>query len=213
MFQFFSCLSWRISFLSVCFVLLISSSQVFAYRSGEPDNFSSALVNAAIERTKHWVIYDGSYRKIAYPNGDVPSYVGVCTDVVIRSYRELGIDLQKDVHEDMASAFSTYPNIWGLSRPDKNIDHRRVPNLKAFFQRHGIVLSASDDPTDYKPGDIVTWVLKKNQPHIGIVIDQKSDDGKRPLIVHNIGWGPEIEDMLFDYTITGHYRYYGALTD
>lgn len=211
MFQFIPCLSWRIRFLSVCFLVLFPFSQGLAYRSGEPDNFSSALVDAAIDRTKKWIVYDGSYRKIAYPGGDVPSYIGVCTDVVIRSYRELGIDLQKDVHEDMAHAFDTYPKIWGLSRPDKNIDHRRVPNLKTFFQRNGIVLTVSNDPDDYKPGDIVTWVLQKNQPHIGIVIDKKSADGKRPLIVHNIGWGPKAEDMLFDYKITGHYRYYGEL--
>ena len=192
-------------------LLLVLSTNAFAYRDGEPSQFSKQLVAAAMERTKRTFIYDGSYRKISYPGGDVPDHLGVCTDVIIRSYRKLGIDLQKDVHEDMRTAFGDYPKIWGLSRPDKNIDHRRVPNLKALFRRHGTELEITSDPSDYKPGDIVTWVLDRNQPHIGIVSNKKSLDGKRPLIVHNIGWGTKADDMLFDYKITGHYRYYGVL--
>ncbi|MBU4036351.1 MAG: DUF1287 domain-containing protein, partial [Proteobacteria bacterium] len=164
---------------------------------------------AAVERTSHTVRYDGSYRKIAYPNGDVPGQVGVCTDVIIRVYRKLGIDLQLDVHEEMKSNFAKFPKNWGLTHPDSNIDHRRVPNLQALFNRKGIVLPVTDNPKDYVSGDLVTWVLPGNLPHIGIVVDRRSHDGSRPLIVHNIGQGPQLEDMLFGYPITGHYRYYG----
>ncbi|CCN36470.1 conserved hypothetical protein [Vibrio nigripulchritudo SO65] len=168
------------------------------------------LVDAAMERTEHFVIYDGSYVSIPYPNGDVAPNKGVCTDVIIRSYRTLDIDLQKRVHEDIKAHFEQYPSkrIWGLSRPDKNIDHRRVPNLQAYFKRHGESLRVSQKGTNYKPGDIVTWMLPGNLPHIGIVVDQRSEDGERPLIVHNIGFGPKMDDMLFDYQITGHYRYF-----
>ena len=178
--------------------------------SAAPDDHRARLVDAALERTHHSVTYDGSYRRIAYPGGDVPDDVGVCTDVVIRAYREIGIDLQRDVHEDMAGAFDAYPSIWGLTRPDPNIDHRRVPNLRTLFDRHGEKLDTSGDGADYAPGDLVTWTLPGNLPHIGIVVDRRSRDGARPLIVHNIGAGPRLEDMLFDYPITGHYRYDGV---
>jgi uncharacterized protein YijF (DUF1287 family) len=141
--------------------------------------------------------------------GDVPKDTGVCTDVLVRSYRQLGVDLQKRVHEDMRANFSRYPRKWGLKRTDKNIDHRRVPNLRVFFTRHGQSLGVSSDPADYKAGDVVSWNLKPigTLDHIGIVSEKRSVDGKRPLIVHNIGRGPQIEDMLFSYKITGHYRY------
>ncbi len=182
-----------------------------AYREGEPEGFSKKLVVAALERTKHQVTYDGSYLSISYPNGDVPKETGVCTDVVIRSYRQLGIDLQKDVHEEMLAHFDVFPTNWGLSRPDPNIDHRRVPNLQTLFSRKGLVLPVTKDPKDYMAGDLVTWMVAGNLPHIGIVVEQRSPGGKRPLIVHNIGRGPKLEDMLFDYPITGHYRYYGSL--
>jgi len=166
------------------------------------------LVVAAKERLKHFVIYDGSYQSIAYPNGDVDKNKGVCTDVVIRSYRSLGIDLQKSVHEDMKKNFSAYPQIWGLKKPDSNIDHRRVPNLEKYFQRHGTILTISDQAKDYQPGDVVTWRLPNNLPHIGIVSNSLSDeDPIRYKIIHNIGWGPKLDDMLFDYKIVGHYRY------
>lgn len=179
--------------------------------SAERD-FKSALTEAAIERTKHTVRYDPSYLSIPYPNGDVPDDVGVCTDVVIRSFRSLGIDLQKEVHEDMRANFEKYPARWGLKKPDPNIDHRRVPNLRVFFSRHGKALPVTKNPADYRPGDLVTWTVPPNLPHIGIVVDRWtwSFRGRRPLVVHNIGRGPRLEDMLFDFPITGHYRYTGG---
>ena len=189
---------------------LVLPAMADAYRPGEPPDFSKNLVQAALERTRHEVIYDGSYFSIAYPNGDVPNDVGVCTDVIIRSYRQLGIDLQADVHEEMLLHFDAFPANWGLTKPDPNIDHRRVPNLQALFSRRGIVLPASRDPGDYVAGDLVTWMISGHLPHIGVITDQRSDDGLRPLVVHNIGQGPKLEDMLFDYPITGHYRYYGV---
>ena len=195
----------------IILTLLVIPVLVSAYRQGEPTNFSKKLIKAATERTKHIVRYDGSYRKISYPNGDVPDNVGVCTDVIIRSYRKLGIYLQKDIHEDMKENFDMYPKLWGLSKPDPNIDHRRVPNLQTLFKRKGILLPVTRNPNDYVAGDIVSWMLPGNLPHIGIVIDLRSGDGTKPLIVHNIGSGPVIEDILFDYQITGHYRYYGTL--
>lgn len=166
---------------------------------------STQLVNAALSQTLQPVIYDSSYRAIAYPLGDVPATYGVCSDVVIRAYRQIGIDLQKLVHEDMKANFSLYPNIWGLKKPDTNIDHRRVPNLEKFFARHGKILPISANPADYKAGDIVSWRVPL--PHIGIVSTLKTADGKRPLIIHNIGLGPQIEDILFNYPIQGHFRY------
>jgi len=174
--------------------------------------FGEKLAKAAVALTKQDVVYDSGYYHIAYPGGDVPAHVGVCADVVIRSYRALGIDLQKKVHEDMRDHFALYPKLWGLTGTDTNIDHRRVPNLRVFLARHGQSLSASGNPGDYQPGDIVTWNLIKNGnlPHIGIVSGLKLADGKRPLMVHNIGQGQKLEDMLFDYTVTGHYRYTGA---
>ena len=171
--------------------------------------FEKDIVAASVERTTHQVTYNGAYLSIPYPNGDVPKNIGVCTDVVIRSYRTLGTDLQQLVHEDMRDNFLQYPSkrIWGLNGTDKNIDHRRVPNLQTFFSRHGKVLKTTAVASDYKTGDIVTWMLAGNLPHIGIVIDRVNPKTGNPMIVHNIGSGPEIEDMLFNYKITGHYRY------
>ncbi len=167
------------------------------------------LVAAAIDRTRHHVRYDGRYFTMSYPGGDVPENLGVCTDVVIRAYRKLGVDLQSLVHRDMAANFSAYPSkrIWGLNRPDTNIDHRRVPNLQVFFTRQGKSLPVSGNPQDYLPGDLVSWRLPGNLPHIGIVTDRLAPGSGNPLIVHNIGAGPRIEDSLFSYDITGHYRY------
>jgi uncharacterized protein len=178
--------------------------------AGARQDFLKRLSTAAIERTHHTVRYVPAYVKIAYPGGDVPADTGVCTDEVIRSYRALGIDLQKEVHEDMVANFSAYPRKWSwlLARPDTNIDHRRVPNLQVFFTRKGETLRMTQQPADYQPGDLVTWDLGANVPHIGIVVDQKSSSG-RYLLVHNIGQGPKMEDVLFDWKITGHYRYYG----
>ena len=171
--------------------------------------FEESIVSALLERTKHNITYDGAYHSIAYPGGDVPENIGVCTDVIIRSYRKLGIDLQKRVHEDMLQNFALYPSklIWGLTKPDKNIDHRRVPNLQTYFKRHGHMLSISANPADYEAGDIVTWMLPGNLPHIGMVIDEHSKETGNPFIVHNIGRGPQKSDMLFNYKITGHYRF------
>ncbi len=165
------------------------------------------LIGAAIARTKAAVTYDPAYIRIPYPAGDVADDRGVCTDVIIRSYRAgLGVDLQKRVHEDMRRAFRVYPKNWGLRRPDPNIDHRRVHNLRRYFERHGSALPVTKMVVDYKPGDLVTWRLPGNLPHIGIVTDRPAPSGAR-LIVHNIGQGTRLEDMLFSYPITGHYRY------
>jgi len=164
------------------------------------------LVNAARQQTQMAVTYDGAYTRIAYPMGDVPADRGVCTDVVIRAYRAIGIDLQVLVHEDMRANFSSYPRLWGLSKPDTNVDHRRVPNLRKFLERAQATVTGTDAATAYAPGDLVTWMLPGNLPHIGIVSDRRTDTG-RPLVIHNIGAGPMEEDMLFAYPITGHYRY------
>lgn len=171
------------------------------------DNFYKQLSDAAVALTKDKVVYDPSYYTIPYPNGDVPPGRGVCTDVIIRAYRRLGIDLQQKIHEDMKTNFNKYPNIWGLKSPNKNIDHRRVPNQAKFFSRFGTILKILTNSDDYSPGDIVTWNLGKGIGHVGIVTDRKSRDGKRPLIVHNIGSGQVLEDCLFKFQITGHYRY------
>jgi len=171
--------------------------------------FTKRLVAAAIERTQHAVRYVSAYVRIPYPNGDVPADTGVCTDEVIRSYRAVGLDLQREVHEDMVLHFSEYPNRWGRTHADSNIDHRRVPNLMVFFQRKGESLPITSKAADYAPGDLVTWDLGHGVPHIGIVVDQKSGWSGRYMIVHNIGEGPKMEDVLFNWKITGHYRYYG----
>jgi uncharacterized protein YijF (DUF1287 family) len=173
------------------------------------------LVAAAIERTHHTVRYDPAYVRIPYPGGDVPASTGVCTDEVIRAYRAVGIDLQKEVHEDMASHLSAYPRKWNRSASgansatDPNIDHRRVPNLMVFFTRHGQSLPLSADANDYRPGDLVTWNLGRAVTHIGIVVSAKSPQSGRYLIVHNIGQGPQMADVLFNWKIIGHYRYVG----
>jgi uncharacterized protein len=170
-------------------------------------SFSRKLSEAALELTQDKVAYDPAYRSIPYPNGDVPKDKGVCTDVVIRAYRKLGIDLQKEVHEDMKANFSRYPTRWGLTRPDTNIDHRRVPNLEVFFERKGQKIAVTQNAADYKTGDIVTWMLGGRLPHIGIVTHKKSPDRRRPMIVHNVGGGQVLEDCLFSYPIVGHFRY------
>lgn len=172
-----------------------------------PD-FGARLSAAAIERTSHRVTYDSSYAVMSYPMGDVAADKGVCADVVVRSLRALDVDLQQLVHEDMKTAFNVYPSHWGLSRPDTNIDHRRVPNLEKFLTRKGARLASSLNPRDYKAGDIVAWNLRGNNgwlPHIGIVTDRIGPTG-RPMVVHNIGAGPKLEDVLFDWPMTGHYR-------
>lgn len=195
----------------VLFSTASSISQTQTVKDGARQEFLKKLVAAAEERTNHIVRYDPAYVRIPYPGGDVPADTGVCTDEVIRSYRAVGIDLQKEVHEDMAKNRSAYPQKWRTleSRTDTSIDHRRVPNLMVFFRRMGEALEITDRAADYLPGDLVTWDLGGDVPHIGIVVKEKSAEGGRHLIVHNIGEGPKREDVLFEWKITGHYRYYG----
>jgi uncharacterized protein len=193
----------------LCLILLVFWA--LPARAQEDRAFGLRLSHAALARTHSQVTYDPKYYDIEYPGGDVPADRGVCADVIVRSYRALSIDLQKRVHEDMVRAFSEYPQNWGLKRPDTNIDHRRVPNLRRFFERQGAEMPVTQNPADYKPGDIVTWNLTHGSggdlPHIGIVVHKRTQDGVRPLIVHNISAGPKLEDILFLYHITGHYRY------
>jgi uncharacterized protein len=167
------------------------------------------IAEAALARTALSIRYDPSYARIDYPGGDVPADRGVCADVIIRSLRKVDIDLQQLVHEDMSSDFSAYPDHWGLTRPDPNIDHRRVPNLERYFTRAGVKRPQSREAGDFEPGDIVAWNLRGASggwlPHVGIVSAEKAPSG-RPLIVHNIGAGVMAEDVLFAWPMTGHYR-------
>ena len=167
---------------------------------------SAKLVQAARSQVGVTLGYDPVYRRLDYPGGDVPLATGVCTDVLIRALRQQGLDLQKSVHEDMREHFSAYPRNWGLQRPDRNIDHRRVPNLMTWFKRQGMALNVSDKPADYRAGDVVTWDLGRGLTHIGIVSDRTSPAGV-PLVLHNIGRGTQEEDILFGFSITGHYRF------
>ena len=165
------------------------------------------LAFAAFDLTKQKVTYTDKYYKIKYPDGDIPANKGMAADVIVRAYRKLGIDLQKEVHEDMEKNFDKYPKDFGLKKPDANIDHRRVLNLMTFFQRKGKDKLISNEAIDYLPGDIVCWNLTGDLPHIGIVVDKKSEDKERYLIVHNNGAGQQLADCLFTYKIIGHYRY------
>lgn len=173
------------------------------------ETFADSLGRAALQLTSQEVIYDPAYYSIEYPNGDVPADRGVCCDVIIRAYRIMGIDLQKEVHEDMSEHFNHYPRLWGLESPDPNIDHRRVPNLMAYFKRHGEVKEITRDPGDYSPGDIVCWNLGGSVTHIGIVVALRSEKWDGYQVVHNIGAGQVLEDCLFDFTIIGHFYYDG----
>jgi uncharacterized protein len=189
--------SLTLTFFFICFCELSHAQKTFY----------DSLSDAAILLTKDRVTYDPAYFRIAYPNGDVPKDKGVCTDVVIRAYRKLGIDLQQLIHEDMQKNFTLYPKNWNLKKTDPNIDHRRVPNLMKFFSRKGKQLPNSLSANNYQPGDIVTWNLGGGVTHIGIVVNKRSEDNERFLVVHNIGRGQEFSDCLFSFTITGHYRY------
>ena len=186
----------------------ISESKPTTQLIENPTDFYEKLSNAAISIIDPEVVYTPAYVGIKYPNGDVPAKTGVCTDVVIRAYRKLGIDLQKEVHEDLKANFSLYPNLekWGLKTTDKNIDHRRVPNLEVFFSRKGATLPITQNPKDYKAGDLVTWMIGDKLPHIGIVTHIKSSN-ENPMIVHNVGSGQVLEDCLFSWKIVGHYKY------
>jgi uncharacterized protein YijF (DUF1287 family) len=192
---------------------VLAAAQMVAPEPGARREFLRRLVAAAIERTNHTVRYIPGYVRIPYPGGDVPADTGVCTDEVIRIYRAVGVDLQKEVHEDMKRNFAAYPSRsrWGLRQPDTNIDHRRVPNLMVFFARKGETLAISRRAEDYSPGDLVTWDLSSGVPHIGVVVDRKSAGSGRYMIIHNIGNGPQMEDVLFNWKITGHYRYFGPV--
>jgi len=187
-------------FRTFLFALILSGSAFGAETHG------LKLVEAAKAQIGVTLRYDSRYQRIPYPGGDVPLDRGVCTDVVIRAYRKLGIDLQLLVHQDMVKAWDSYPHSWHNKTPDSNIDHRRVPNLATFFKRNWQELSVSKESQAYLPGDIVTWRLTSGVPHIGVVSDQLSKSSV-PLVIHNIGWGTMLEDRLFDFVITGHYRY------
>ena len=186
---------------------IASNLKIENKRLENPTDFYQKLSNAALSIIDPDVVYTPSYVAINYPNGDVPAKTGVCTDVIIRAYRNLGIDLQKEVHQDMKTNFYLYPKTWGLKSTDKNIDHRRVPNLEVFFDRKGEKLKVTENASDYKTGDLVTWMINGKMPHIGIVTHKKSADGKRNLIVHNVGGGQVLEDCLFSWEIVGHFRY------
>jgi uncharacterized protein YijF (DUF1287 family) len=205
---------WPVRFstlLAIHVAACIGAAQTRSPKVNPVLEFRQKLMMAAVERTHHFVRYDGRYVRIAYPGGDVPADTGVCTDEIIRSYRAVGVDLQKQVHEDMLQNFAAYPNSrrWGLDQPDPNIDHRRVPNLMVFFSRKGEILPISESADAYSPGDIVTWDLGGGVLHIGIVVDQKGPQNGRFYVVHNIGAGPKMEDVLFRWKIIGHYRYNG----
>lgn len=163
---------------------------------------------SAIEQTGITTGYDPAYVRLDYPGGDVPQETGVCSDVIVRAFRKTGIDLQKKVHEDMSAAWSAYPQRWGNARPDSNIDHRRVLNLMTFFARQGKALPMTTTRDDYLPGDIVAWDLGGGVPHIGVVSNLVAESPKHFLIIHNIGAGTKAEDVLFNWKITGHYRFF-----
>lgn len=187
--------------------LLLALGLMPLHAPAQGTDTGSKIVTAARKQVGVTLSYDPAYVTLTYPGGDVPKERGVCTDVVVRALREgLTQDLQKLVHEDMRGNFSAYPKNWGLSRPDKNIDHRRVPNLQAFFKRRGYAVPVSKDPTDFKPGDLVTCTVPPNLPHVMIVSDKKTSGGV-PLVIHNIGRGAQEEDVLFTYPHTGHYRW------
>lgn len=191
-------------------VLTLACWPAGAARRTEPIGSQSVriVVDAAMRQIGVTKIYDPAYVRIGYPGGDVPSDRGVCTDVVIRAFRSAGVDLQQAVHEDMRRNFKAYPRRWGLSRPDSNIDHRRVPNLAVFFERRKASVGIGNDPDGYAAGDVVTWDLGGGVPHIGIVTDVVDPATSRRLVVHNIGQGAALEDVLFAWKITGHYRYF-----
>jgi uncharacterized protein YijF (DUF1287 family) len=184
------------------FLIPLFAASVFAAPPAE-------FLVAAHSQVGVTVRYDPEYTTLDYPGGDVPMDRGVCTDVIVRAMRNSGVDLQKAVHEDMKRSFSAYPKIWGLKAPDRNIDHRRVLNLSRYFERQGKQVAVTMAPADYRPGDFVTCIVPPNLPHIMIVSDRFSaSDPSRPLIIHNIGQGAQEEDRLFEFKLTGHYRWW-----
>lgn len=201
------CVLYRKTTLKMRHFIIIFYLLCWVLQSSAQTPFLNQLADSAFVLTKQKVVYDPSYFSIAYPNGDVPADKGVCTDVIIRAYRKLGIDLQKLVHEDMRVHFSIYPQMWKLKGPNKNIDHRRVPNLMTFFKRKGIEKPITKNGKDYVPGAIVCWNLGGGINHIGIVSNVLTKDKQRYLIIHNVGAGQVLEDFLFQYKIIGHYHY------
>lgn len=209
MLKYYEDVTMKIRVSGVLFGILVTLALAAQDSTLSRTAFTRGLVTAAVARSKVHVRYDAAYVRIPYPGGDVPADTGTCADEIIRIYRAMGIDLQKQVHEDMSKNFAVYPRKWNRSSPDANIDHRRVPNLITFFERQGEVLPKSRNAKDYLPGDIVTWDLGGGLTHIGMVVDRKPLLFDRYEILHNIGRGPRIEDVLFDWKITGHFRYYG----
>jgi uncharacterized protein YijF (DUF1287 family) len=215
----------RQAVLAICLMLIFGASCQRQHQKGGsaaaippssvakplPPNASPQLkqfVEAAIEQSKVTTGYDPSWVKIDYPNGDVSSDTGVCSDVVVRAFRKAGIDLQKEVHEDMERAWSEYPRKWGARGTDANIDHRRVLNLTTYFDRQGKSLPITNERADYLPGDVVAWELSDGVEHIGILTNLSSEPDNHYLIVHNIGAGARVEDVLLAWKIIGHYRYF-----
>jgi uncharacterized protein len=206
----------RLKLLCFCILLLTGCNRPTGISSLTPSTRPQAveianpklrqLVAGGIAQTAVTKSYDPAYIQLAYPGGDVAASTGVCTDVIIRAYRQIGIDLQREVHEDMRRNFSAYPKIWGLTKPDRNIDHRRVANLMTFFQRRGAALPVTDNPADYLPGDIVSYDLgQKIGLHIAIVTNIRGDNGYQ--MVHNACCGTKVETIPRDWKINGHYRY------
>ncbi|HMM66646.1 MAG TPA: DUF1287 domain-containing protein [Dokdonella sp.] len=189
----------------ILFGLAGALTMAAAARAGDEVERMLAAAHAQVGVT---VAYAPAYVRLAYPGGDLPPDRGVCSDVIVRAMRAVGIDLQVDVHRDMRAHFAAYPAYWGLTRPDPNIDHRRVPNLERYFQRLGKALPPGADAQSFLPGDFVSWRLDGGQPHIGIVSGRRSADRLRPLVIHNIGAGTQVEDVLFEWKMTGHFRYF-----
>ena len=199
---------FRRDFLKLIPWLIISPSVLAASSPNRHPSPAIRLINTAREQVGVTLLYDPAYVRLAYPGGDTKPGRGVCTDVIIRAYRRaFDYDLQYAVHEDMRRHFAAYPKEWGLKRPDPNIDHRRVPNLQTFLKRKQADLRVSNNPLDYKPGDLVTQLIGNRLPHIALVSDRKSLDGSRNLVIHNIGGGTQEEDYLFGSPLTGHYRF------
>jgi uncharacterized protein YijF (DUF1287 family) len=179
--------------------------------AADTPDWSTRLVDAAARQLGETILYDPAYVRLDYPGGDVPRDRGVCTDVIIRAYRDgLGLDLQVLVHEDMKRNFAAYPQLWGMAGPDRNIDHRRVPNLRTFLRRKGAELGPSAEASDFKPGDLVSQTLPGNLAHIVMVSDVMAEDGAAPMVIHNIGAGARRENRLFEFKITGRYRFAGT---
>lgn len=187
----------------------VNSSSKIANKISEHQlsNEVNILMQSLESQTQLTTSYNPAYVILEYPNGDVPIHTGVCADVVVRAMRANHIDLQKELHVDMSQHFSMYPNRWNLKTTDKNIDHRRVANLMKFFERKQKSISITKNENDYKPGDIVAWKLNNGLLHIGMVYNGTNEDGI-PLIVHNIGNGTTIADVLFQWEIIGHYRWF-----